>query len=335
MSLEIKVFLSANTNADNLCFHAVVYEKNSYDIFYDLNNTYEFLMKEALNGTFSFKFRNKESLQKEVYLINTNDYHENIILFVNFLNRFYKLNATYNDNYAQVIMGVRLVGSGFRGKQDTPMLESEKFNAMSSIHRIKTQLIKPSNNIDYLPYDDVYIRQSKGSLKLTLEATQNYTESIAFIKKIYDDIENMKINPFQFDEKEDRERYQKIIYSLNELNKQKRLENFHIIINNDEYEIKQRTYLKEKTKDIYKEEVTIVGNYESYSVSSKSFKVKVEKHGTFFCHLEELHSNDLEQFDKVFKKIKAKNIFDNTLAISVKGEKVNPKTINVLDIEFL
>ena len=335
MSLEIKVFLSTDTNVNNLCFHAVIYEKNNYDIFYDLNNTYELLMQEALNGTFSFKFRNKESLTKETYLINTNDYRENLKLFVDFLNRFYKLNAKYNENYTHVIMGVRLVGSGFRGKQDTPMLESEKFNAINSIHRIKTQLIKPSNNIEYLPYDDVYIRQSTGSLKLTLEATQNYEESISFIKKIYDDIENMEINPFQFDNKEVRERYQKIIYSLNELNKQKRLENFYIIINDKEYPIKQRTYLKEKTKAIYHEEVTLIGNYESYSVSSKSFKVKVDKQGTFFCHLEELFSNDLEQFDKVFKKIKAKNIFDNKLTISVKGEKVNPKTINVLDIEFL
>ena len=69
------------------------------------------------------------------------------------------------------------------------MLETEQFNAMHSMHGIKTQLFVSANNTEYRS-DDIYIKKAHGSLKLTLEATKKYEEPINFIRSIYDDIEN-------------------------------------------------------------------------------------------------------------------------------------------------
>ncbi len=172
MSIEIKIYLTPTQSEENLCFHAVVNSKDDYDLFFDLSETYESLMVDALNGKLSLEYFDKDNFDKHSYEINADNYEENLNSFVEFLNDFYGLTAVSNTTNLWEHFGVRLVGAGFRGNQDSPMLESSQFNAMNSVHGIKTQLFA-ANNIDYKS-DDIYIKKAHGSLKLTLEATKRY-----------------------------------------------------------------------------------------------------------------------------------------------------------------
>ena len=61
MSTEIKVYLTNIQTEDNLCFHAIVNSKDDYDMFFDLNEAYESLMIDALNGKLALEYFDKES----------------------------------------------------------------------------------------------------------------------------------------------------------------------------------------------------------------------------------------------------------------------------------
>lgn len=334
MSIEIKIYLTPEQNYGNLCFHAVVNSQDDYDIFFDLNETYEVLMIEALQGEFSINHIDKDSLNKHKISIQGDDYAENIHSFVSFLNDFYGLTAVTSEFDLYQHVGVRLVGAGFRGNPDNPMLEQAQFAAMHSIHGIKTSLFKPVNNVDYTN-DDIYIKKAPGSLKLTLEATKKYEEPIAFMQEIYNDIENCEINPFKYTDVNRRERYQSIIKNLNDLNSQKRLKEFYIIIDNIEYPITQRKYLKEQTKSIYFEDIELIGIYEGYKKSSNSFEITIDNYGRYYCHLDPLSRDDAEQFANVYRKLSTINIFSNRTRIKIMGQRVKPKTINIMDVEVL
>jgi hypothetical protein len=333
MSIEVKVYLTPEQNDDNLCFHAVVNKKDDYDVLVDLNKAYESLMVDALNGSLEVEYFEQDDYNRHTFNINEDTYESSINQFVAFLNEFYGLTAIANDRYLYTHFGVRLVGTGFRGSQENPMLEHSQFNARNSIHSIKTQLFTPVNNRDYIK-DDIYIMQSHGSLRLTLEATKKYEEPIAFINSIYEDIENETIDPFRFENIDERYRYQTIIKNLNDLNTQKRLQALYVIIDNQEYQITKRDYLKSQAKNIYHEEIELIGIFEGYKQRSKSFELYVEGKGKYSCHLQELSNTDNEQFIVIYNKLRVLNSFTST-RIRVVGQRVKPKTINVVDIEVL
>jgi len=333
MSIEVKVYLTPEQNEENLCFHAVVNNKDDYDVFVDLNKTYEILMVDALNGTFELEYFEHDNYNKETFSIDESEYEESINKFVLFLKDFYGLTTIVNETSLHTHFGVRLVGTGFRGSQENPMLEHSQFNARNSIHSIKTQLFTTVNNRDYVK-DDIYIMQSHGSLKLTLEATKKYEEPISFIHDIYLDIENEEINPFKFKNIDERYRYQTILKNLNDLNTQKKLEKLYVIIDNQEYEITKRKYLKNKAKNIYFEEVELIGIFEGYKQRSNSFELYVDGKGKYSCHLMELSSTNNEQFTVIYNKLKDLNSF-SSISIRVMGKRVKPKTVNVEDIQVL
>jgi len=332
MSTEIKVYLTNEQVENNLCFHAIVNAKNDYDLFFDLNATYEPLMIEALNGELSLEYHNKDSYDKHTFSIESDDYVDNLNSFIAFLTDFYGLTAISRTTSFCEHFGVRLIGAGFRGNQNNPMLESAQFNAMNSIHGIKTQLF-PANDTNYRS-DDIYIKKAHGSLILTLEATKKYEEPIAFIRSIYDDIENEQIDPFKFDDKEQQYRYQTIIKNLNELNSQKRLKEFYIIIDGQELEITKRKYLKEQTKNIYNEAIELIGVFEAYKQRSDSFEVYSEGVGKFYCHLDNLSKTNYNQYENVISILKNLDSFETT-KIKVFGNKIKPQTINVTNIELV
>lgn len=333
MSIEIKVYLSDEQNDDDLCFHCVVNSKDDYDLFFDLNDTYEGIMLEFLNGSFELDYlNNNETYDKGTYSLSDNTYEQNIEFFINFLNEFYGLNAIRSQFDLFSHFGVRLVGAGFRGRAESPMLEHSQYNAMNSIHSIKNSLFISANNTDYMG-EDIYIKKAHGSLILTLESTKQYNEPIEFIKEIYSDIENKEINPFKYLTEDKRTRYQSIIKNLNDLNNQKRLKEFFIIIEGEELEITQREYLREQTKSIYNEEVTLRGYYEGYKKGSNSFEISVEGQGKYYCHLNNLERTEYSQFERVYEVLKNINIFDSSIIVKVKGQRIKPKTINVTDVE--
>jgi len=332
MSTEIKVYLTNEQIDDNLCFHAIIHSKNDYDLFFDLNDTYEPLMIEALNGELSLEYHNGENYDKHTFNIESEDYEENLNTFKSFLMDFYGLSVLLRATNLCEHFGVRLIGAGFRGNQNSPMLESAQFNAMNSIHGIKTQLFA-ANNTNYRS-DDIYIKKAHGSLILTLEATKKYEEPIAFIRSIYNDIENEEINPFKFNDKEQQYRYQTIIKNLNDLNSQKRLQEFYIIIDGQEFEITKRKYLKEQSKNIYNESIDLIGIFEAYKKRSDSFEIYSEDKGKFYCHLKSLSQNDFSRYEQVINILKDLDSFSAT-KIKVYGNKIKPQTINVTNIELL
>lgn len=332
MSTEIKVYLSNEQVEANLCFHAIVNAKNDYDLFFDLNNTYEPLMVEALNGDLSLEYHTKDSYDKHTFSIETDNYEDNLTLFISFLTDFYGLTAISKITNFCENFGVRLTGAGFRGNQNSPMLESAQFNAMNNIHGIKTQLF-PANDTNYRS-DDIYIKKAHGSLKLTLEATKRYEEPIAFIRSIYDDIENEELDPFKFTDKEQQYRYQTIIKNLNDLNSQKRLKEFYVIIDGEELEITKRKYLKEQTKSIYNESIEITGTFSFYKKRSDSFEIYSKGIGRFSCHLKKLAKVNFTQYESIIEILKDLDSF-TTNKLKVTGEKVKPETINVTNIELV
>lgn len=332
MSTEIKVYLTDEQTEDNLCFHTIVNAKNDYDLFFDLNETYEPLMIEALNGELSLEYHNKDSYDKHTFDIESEDYEENLNSFIAFLTDFYGLTAISNTTNLCEHFGVRLIGAGFRGNQNSPMLESAQFNAMNSIHGIKTQLFA-ANNANYKS-DDIYIKKAHGSLILTLEATKKYDEPIAFISSIYNDIENEEIDPFKFNDKEQQYRYQTIIKNLNDLNSQKRLQEFYVIIDGQELEITKRKYLKEQSKNIYNENIELIGVFEAYKQRSDSFEIYSEGIGKFYCHLKNLSQNDFPRYEQVINILKDLDSFSAT-KIKIFGNKIKPQTINITNIELL
>ncbi len=332
MSTEIKVYLTDEQTEDNLCFHAIVNAKNDYDLFFDLNETYEPLMIESLNGELTFEYHNRDNYDKHTFNIEANDYEDNLNSFIAFLTDFYGLTAISRTTNLCEHFGVRLIGAGFRGNPNSPMLESAQFNAMNSIHGIKTQLF-PANDTNYRS-DDIYIKKAQGSLILTLEATKKYTEPIEFIHTIYDDIENEQIDPFKFNDKEQQYRYQAIIENLNDLNSQKRLQEFYVIIDGQELEITKRKYLKEQSKNIYNESIELVGVFEAYKQRSDSFEIYSEGIGKFYCHLKNLLQTNFTQYENVISILKDLDSFE-TRKIKVFGNKVKPKTINITNIELV
>lgn len=142
MSTEIKVYLTNIQTEDNLCFHAIVNSKDDYDMFVDLNETYEILMVDALKGNLALEYFDKENFDKHLFEIATEDYEQNLNLFVQFLNDFYGLTAVTQSTTLCEHFGVRLVGAGFRGNQNSPMLETAQFSAMHSIPQVIKQRIK-------------------------------------------------------------------------------------------------------------------------------------------------------------------------------------------------
>lgn len=332
MSTEIKVYLTNAQTEDNLCFHAIVNSKDDYDVFVDLNEAYETLMVDALNGELAIEYMDKENFDKHSFEIATKDYDQNLNLFVQFLKDFYGLRAVTQNTTLYEHFGVRLVGAGFRGNQNSPMLETAQFSAMHSIHGIKTQLFTSANNPEY-GSDDIYIKKAQGSLKLTLEATKRYEEPINFIQSIYEDIENENIDPFKFQNKEQQYRYQTIIKNLNDLNAQKRLKEFFVIIDGQEFEITKRDYLKEQSKSIYNESIEIIGVFEAYKQRSDSFEVHSEVYGKFFCHLNNLSKTNFAQYEIVINILKNLSSFASQ-KIKVSGQKIKPQTINVSNIEL-
>lgn len=333
MSIEVKVYLTNIQTDDNLCFHVIVNSKDDYDMFFDLNETYESLMIEALDGKLALEYFDKESLDKRKFEITTNDYSQNLNLFIYLLNDFYGLTAISQETNLCEHFGVRLVGAGFRGNQNSPMLETAQFSAMNSIHGIKTQLFTSANNPEYKS-DDIYIKKAHGSLKLTLEATKRYDEPINFIRSIYEDIENEDINPFKYDDKEQQYRYQTIIKNLNDLNNQKRLKELFVIIDGEELAVTKRDYLKQKSKSIYNETIELIGIFEAYKQRTNSFEMYAEGVGKFYCHLEYLSNTNLTQYENVITILKDLNSF-NTTRIKIFGEKIKPQTINVSNIELV
>jgi hypothetical protein len=332
MSTEVKVYLTDEQTEDNLCFHAIINAKNDYDLFFDLNETYEPLMIEALNGKLSLEYHDKDNYDKYTFNIESENYEENLNSFISFLTDFYGLTAISRETSLCEHFGVRLIGAGFRGNPNNPMLESAQFNAMNSIHGIKTQLFA-ANNTNYRS-DDIYIKKAHGSLVLTLEATKRYEEPIEFIRSIYNDIENEKIDPFKFNDKEQQYRYQTIIKNLNDLNSQKRLQNFYVIIDGQEFEITKRKYLKEQSKNIYNENIELIGIFEAYKKRTDSFEIYSEGIGKFYCHLKILSQNDFLRYEQVINILKDLDSF-KAKKIKVFGNKIKPQTINVSNIELL
>jgi hypothetical protein len=330
MSVEIKVYLTNVQTEDNLCFHAIVNAKNDFDVFFDLNETYEPLMINALEGNLEFEFFENNNFEKEVFEITTDNYEQNLNSFVSFLQDFYGLTVVSQQTNLCEHFGVRLVGTGFRGNQNSPMLETAQFNAMNSIHGIKTQLFVPINNTEYRS-DDIYIKKAHGSLKLTLEATKRYQEPIDFIRSVYKDIENETIDPFRFTDKDQQYRYQTIVKNLNDLNKQKRLQQFFVIIDGEELEITKRDYLKQQSKNIYNENIEIIGVFEAYKTRTDSFEVYADGIGKFYCHLDQLSKNDFPHYENLIDIIKGLDNFE-TNRLKVTGQKIKPQTINVSNI---
>jgi len=334
MSLEIRVYLFAEQVEDNLCFHAVVNNKEDYDVLVDLNETYEDLMIDALKGEFSLEYVENDTFDKQSYSIDDTGYEANLNKFTEFLQNFYGLSVTLNETSLYAHFGVRLVGASFRGTPDKPMLEHAQYNARNSIHSIKTQLFAPINNNDFVG-DDIYIRQEHGSLKIILEATQRHDEPIAFVQKIYADIEERSIDPFQFEDKGQRNRYQTIIKNLNDLNVQKKLKELYVIIDGHELKITQREYLRVESKDIYDEPITLSGVLDSsYKPRTKTFELYVEGIGKYSCHLSSLETYDLSQFEEVYEKLKDLIVMNN-IKLKIIGKKKKPKTINIEDVEII
>ena len=333
MSTEIKVYLTNIQTEDNLCFHAIVNSKDDYDMFFDLNETYEALMVDALNGNLALEYFDKENFDKHSFEIATEDYEQNLNLFVQFLNDFYGLTAVTQSTTLCEHFGVRLVGAGFRGNQNSPMLETAQFGAMHSIHGIKTQLFTSANNPEYRS-DDIYIKKAHGSLKLTLEATKRYEEPISFIQSIYEDIENESINPFKFQDKDQQYRYQTIIKNLNDLNTQKRLKEFFVIIDGRELEVTKREYLKQESKNIYNESIELIGVFEAYKPRTDSFEMYSQGSGKFYCHLDNLSKTNFAQHEVVMDILKDLSSFDSQ-KIKVFGQKIKPQTINVTNIAIV
>lgn len=333
MSIEIKVYLNTDETDANLCFHAVINSRDDYDLFVDLNETYEVLMLDALKGNLQFNYIDSQTYDKSSYAISGSDYEQNIDRFVSMLHDFYGLHVIKSSFGLHANVGVRLVGAGYRGNPDNPMLEHSQFIAMHSIHGIKTALF-PANNTEYRN-DDIYIKKAPGSLILTLEATKTYDEPMAFMQEVYNDIENETIDPFKYENIDVRQRYQSIIKNLSDLNNQKRLKEFFIIIGNNEYPITKRTYLKEQSKSIYFEDLELTGHYEGYKKSSNSFELYVPNRGKFFCHLDDLERSDYTKYQSVYNILSELDYFNNTIRMNVIGKKTNPKTINVRDIELI
>lgn len=334
MSIEIKVYLTPVQIEENLCFHSRVNSKEDYDILFDLNETYEPLFVEALNGTLNINCMNTSTFDKTIYSIDSEDYITNIDSFVSLLIDIYGLCVQTNESNLLQHFGVILRGAGFRGRQEDAMIETSKFNAMNSMHSIKNQLFtNPANNTDFSK-DDVYIKQDHGSLKLTLETTKRYEEPINFIRLIYNDIENETIDPFKFDDKDEQYRYQTIIKNLNDLNLHKRLKTFIITIEGEELEITKRDYLKESSKNIYNEPFEIIGIFETYKVRTNTFELYSERNGKYYCHLNNLQSTDNDSFQEILDIFRGLDNFRQT-RIRVNGTKVKPQTINVTNVEIL
>lgn len=335
MSLEIKVFLCEPQSDDNLCFHAAINSQNDYDIFADLNHAYEPLMIEALNGTLQQNIMNKGECTISTYYINENSYIENIEKFLEYLETFYGLIAVKQNFTLQSLIGVRLVGAGFRGSHDRPMLEKSQFKAMSCMHSIRKVLFPPANNIGYKG-DDIFLKKDHGSLVLTLEATKSYHQQIAFMRTIYDDIENRRINPYQFETDAEIECYQSVIKYLNELNKLQNLQKFYIIIDNDEYEISQTTYLKTQATTIYNQQATFRGIYDGYNRTTNSFEISVDNLGKRYCHLNVLSNRNHDQYNEILDLLSTINIFDDiSTKLEVIGTITNPQTIEVSNVSIV
>ncbi|GEM_PF-3464246 len=329
MSLEIKVFLCNPQTDDNLCFHAAINSETDYDIFIDLNHAYEPLMIEALKGNLQQELMDKETCTIETYEINEESYIQNIEKFLEYLNLFYGLITVQQEFELQSLIGVRLVGAGFRGAQDKPMLEESQFKAMHSMHSIRKKLFPPANNSNYQG-DDIFLKKAHGSLILTLEATKLYTEQISFMRTIYNDIEQRNIDPYQFDNQLDIERYQSIIKQLHELNKLQNLQNFYLIINGVEYPITQTVYLKEQATTIYNQNITLIGTYDSYNRSTNSFEITTTSHGKRYCHLESLSMRNYERYSSILDLLSTINIFDKApTKLEITGKMIGPQTVDI------
>lgn len=329
MSLEIKVFLCNPQNDDNLCFHAAINSKIDYDIFADLNHAYEPLMIEALNGNLQQDIIDKETCTISTYIINEESYIQNIEKFLEYLTSFYGLITVQKEFELQSLIGVRLVGAGFRGSEDKPMLEKSQFKAMHSMHSIRKTLFPPANNSSYQG-DDIFLKKDHGSLILTLEATKLYTEQISFMRTIYNDIEQRSIDPYQFENLPDIERYQSIVRQLHELNKLQNLQNFYLIINGEEFPITQTVYLKEQATTIYNQRIKLIGTYDSYNRSTNSFEITTTSHGKRYCHLESLSMRNYERYSSILELLSTINMFDTTVTkLEITGKMIGPQTVEI------
>lgn len=335
MSLEIKIFLCDPQNDDNLCFHAAINSQNDYDIFADLNHAYEPLMIEALNGTLQQDIMNKDERTISTYSINESSYIENIEKFLEYLETFYGLITVKQNFTLQSLVGVRLVGAGFRGSHDRPMLEKSQFKAMSCMHSIRKVLFPPANNSGYKG-DDIFLKKDHGSLVLTLEATKLYDQQIAFMQTIYNDIENRTIDPYKFATEPEIECYQSVIKYLNELNKLQNLQKFFIIINNHEHEISQTVYLKKQATTIYNQQATFRGIYDGYHRTTDSFEISVDNLGKRYCHLDEISNRDHEKYSEIHDLLSTIDIFANIpTKLEVTGKIIRPQTIEVTNISIM
>jgi hypothetical protein len=334
MSVEIKVFLDKNQAEDSLCFHAVVYSSTDYDVLFDLNETYEDIMVEALNGELKLEYIDNDSYDKKNYSISGSDYEENLKEFTKFLEDFYGLTPITETFELYSHVGVRLVGPGYREGENIPMLEQAQYNARNSLHGLRTALFAPVNNSSYAN-DDIYINKASGSLVLTLDATKKYTEPIEFMHKIYKDIVTESIDPFQFDDENMRNRYQSVIKHLSDLNNQKRLKELYLIIDGKELEITNRSYLKKESQDIYFEELEIIGTYEGYKKGSNSFELKIPNRGKYYCHLKQLSEDNYDKYQQIYKILSEIDVFGDETNIRVVGNRTKPKTVEVLDISLV
>lgn len=335
MNIELKVYLNEEKIEENLCFHAVVYSESDYDIFFDLNDTYKTLLIDALNGSLEFTYFENQTYEKNKYIIdNQGNHEEKLIKLTSFLEEFYGFTVVKEDFDLYQHVGVRLVGPGFRGNLNNPMLEQAQFNAMNSIHGLRTALFSPANNSSYVS-DDIYIKRAHGSLKLTLDATKKYIQPIEFMKDIYNDIINESIDPFKFTNLDIRNKYQSIIKHLNDLNNQKNLKEFYLIIDNEEFKIENRDYLKKQSKNIYYEEIEFNGDYLGYKKGSDSFEIYIQNRGKYYCHLKELSKENYEKYQEILKILEPINIITNNVKLKIKGKRVKAQTINITDIAII
>jgi hypothetical protein len=86
--IELKLFL----DNVNLCFHAIIKNKNDFEVIYDLNDAYTPLLIEALNGTFHLDYL--EDNTKKTFLINEHDYQANLEKFIIFFEKFFNLKTS-------------------------------------------------------------------------------------------------------------------------------------------------------------------------------------------------------------------------------------------------
>jgi hypothetical protein len=332
MSTEIKVYLDDTQENGSLCFHATVYGKEDYDVYFDLNNTYEILLLDALKGQLSINYIDNLTFEKGQMNINNDSYEENLLLFKSFLEELYGLNVYLETFELYKHVGVRLVGPGYREGENAPMLEQLQYHARNNLHAIRTALF--ANNPDFNG-DDIYINKATGSLILTLDATKRYQEPIDFMEDIKNDIENETIDPFRYADKEVRERYQSIIRYLSALANQKRLKEFYLIIDGEEYLIRNRKYLKISSENIYFENMELTGIYEGYKKGSDSFEIYINELGKFYCHLNKISKENHEKYTSILEILSQIDVFSSNTTVKVSGKRIKPQTIEVEDIEIL